>query len=309
MREVEARIREAIRDAVNRQSRKPFYWGGLKGYEQLEAIGQALEEVASDEPETSYLLRLKMQVDRVVEAFRVNVEDLREAHTWLRRIADCLRYPPSDSAPELSLTGDQVKQEMTKLLRSFQPDLKRKPAQAALYGAWQRIWEEYGADLLHCYDIPGLPPDNLMLESLFGRLRRHQRRISGRKSTRELRDFGQYQVLFLAESEEELLEEIRQVSLEVYRENRRRLEEAEAPRRLLHRLHRDPLGTMRDLVKQHAARRATMASAADQPSPKQPGCPLASWEGEWPAGGRERPPPQTFHWECPTACYRVAAAR
>ena len=47
-----------------------------------------------------------------------------------------------------------------------------------------------------------------MLESLFGRLRRHQRRVSGRKSTRELRDFGQYQVLLLAESEEELLEHV-----------------------------------------------------------------------------------------------------
>ncbi len=114
---------------------------------------------------------------------------------------------------------------------------------------------------MHCYDIPGLPPDNLKLEALFGRLRCHQRRISGRKSTRELRDFGQFQVLFLAESEVELLEQIRQVSLEEYRENRQRLEEAEAPRRLLYRLHRNPLRTMRDLIKQHAVRRATLASA------------------------------------------------
>ena len=106
-----------------------------------------------------------------------------------------------------------------------------------------------------------------MLESLFGRLRRHQRRVSGRKSTRELRDFGQYQVLFLSESEDELLEQIRQVPIEVYRENRRRLEEAEAPRRLLYRLHRDPLGTMRGLVKQHAARRAILAAASDLSPP------------------------------------------
>ena len=140
---------------------------------------------------------------------------------------------------------------------------ERRPAQAALHGAWHRTWEEYGPDLLHCYDIPGLPPDNLMLEALFGRLRRHQRRISGRKSTRELRDFGQFQVLFLAESEAELLEQIRQVSLEKYRENRRRLEEAEAPHRLLYRLHRNPLRTMRDLIKQHAVRRDTLTSATD----------------------------------------------
>jgi hypothetical protein len=261
LREIEAQVRASIRDAMNRKSRKPFDWGGLKGYEQLEAIAKALAEVPCDEPETDYLWRLKRQVDRVVEAYRVNVEDLREAHAWLRKIADCLRYPPAHATPEPSVSSEQVREEMETLQQSFQPDLKRRPAQAALHGVWHRTWQEYGPDLLHCFDIPGLPPDNLMLESVFGRLRRHQRRISGRKSTRELRDFGQYQVLFLAESEAELLEQIRQVSLAAYHENRRRLEQAEAPRRLLHRLHRNPLRTMRDLINQHAGRRAALASA------------------------------------------------
>jgi hypothetical protein len=246
---------------VNRKSRKPFCWGGLKGYEQLEAIARVLAEVLRDESETGYLRQLKMQVDRVVEAYRVNVEHLREAHTWLRKIADCLRYPPSHATDEPFVSSEQVKQEMETLQQSFQPDLKRRPAQSALHEAWHRTWQEYGSDLLHCFDIPGLPPGNLMLESVFGRLRRHQRRISGRESTRELRDFGQYQVLFLAESEAELLEQMRQVSLETYHENRRRLERAEAPRRCLHRLHRNPLRTMRDLINQHAVRRAALASA------------------------------------------------
>lgn len=95
MSEIETQVRAAIRDAVNRKSRKPFYWGGLKGYEQLEAIAKALAGVSSDEPEVGYLRRLRMQVDRVVEAYRVSVDDLKEAHTWLRDIADCLRYPVS----------------------------------------------------------------------------------------------------------------------------------------------------------------------------------------------------------------------
>lgn len=99
------------------------------------------------------------------------------------------------------------------------------------------------------------------MESLFEQLRRHQRRISGRKSTRKLRDFGQYQVLFLADSEDELLEQIRQVPLEEYEENRRCLAEAESPRRFLHRLHRDPLGTMRQLLEQQAARRTELAAS------------------------------------------------
>lgn len=218
-------------------------------------------EDAVDDPETDYLRQLKIRVEQVVERYRVNVADLREAHTWLRRIAGCLRYPPSKAPPEPELTREQVKMEMDELLKSFQPDLKRRRAQAALHGAWHRTWEDYGPDLLPCYDIPGLPPDNLQLESLFGRLRRHQRRVSGQKSTRELRDFGQYQVLFLAESEQELLERIRQVSPEDYLKNRKRLEEAEAPRRLLHRLHRDPLRTIRGLVNEHAARRAVLSSS------------------------------------------------
>ena len=266
---LEAQIRVAIRDAVNRKSRRPFCWGGLKGYDQLHDIAQVLRNVPPEEPETSYLLQLAMQVERAVEKNRVLVEDLREAHTWLRRISECLRYPPSSNsdAPEAPLTSEQVKREMEELLQEFQPDLKRRPAQAALYNALHRVWEGCGSEWLHCYDIPGLPPDNLALESLFGRLRCHQRRVSGRKSTRELRDFGQCQILFLAESEEDLLEQIRQVPLAEYRDRRLRLAEAEAPRQFLRRLHRNPLGTMRWLVDQHATRRAVLASDTSRSLP------------------------------------------
>ena len=260
---IEGQIRVAIRDAVNRSSRKPFNWGGLKGYQQLQAIAQALRVVPADETETSYLRRLAMQVERAVQKNRALAQDVQEAHTWLRRIARCLRYPAPSStaeAAETALSSEQVKADMEKLLEEFQPDFKRCPAQAALHGAWHRVWKKSGADWLHCYNIPGLPQDNLQLEALFGRLRNHNRRVSGRKSTRELRDFGQCQVLFLAESEEDLLEQLRQVPLEEYQDRRQRLAEAEAPRQLLHRLHRDPLTTMRSLVNRHAARRAELSS-------------------------------------------------
>jgi hypothetical protein len=61
------------------------------------------------------------------------------------------------------------------------------------------------------------------MEAMFKHLRRHQRRIRGCKSTAELRDFGQYQVLFLAESEKQLLEQIQQVPVAQYKVQRRRL--------------------------------------------------------------------------------------
>ncbi|MBD0300969.1 MAG: hypothetical protein ICV85_01980 [Tolypothrix sp. T3-bin4] len=125
--------------------------------------------------------------------------DLAQAHKWLRQIADCLRYPKYSNrnadnvtditqTAEISLTSLQVRRDMEELLEQFQPDPQHHPAQFALKKKLQRLWDKYGTNLLHCYDIPGLPPDNLKMEAMFSHLRRHQRRISGRKSTAELRD-------------------------------------------------------------------------------------------------------------------------
>ncbi len=138
-----------------------------------------------------------------------------------------------------------------KLLQKFVPDPKQNPAQFTLKKKLQRLWHKYGANLLHCYDIPGLPPDNLKMEAMFSHLGRHQRRISGRKSTAELRDFGQYQVLFLAESEKQLLEQIQQVPLTEYKTQRLRLAASEASRQQKRRLHRNPVSTIQALVNQH----------------------------------------------------------
>jgi len=263
-------IRLAIRDAVNRGSRKPFHWGGLKGYQQLESIAEALRRVPQD-PAAGYLNRLATQVERAVQKNRWLAQDLAQAHHWLMRIAECLRYPPSDfpaseGAPNSVPSSTSVRAEMETLLKQFHPDLKRQPAQSALDRAWRRLWRTWGVDLLPCYDIRGLPPDNLKMEALFGQLRGHQRRISGHRSTRPLRDFGQFQVLFDAQSEEELWQRLQQTSQEDYQENRRRLAQAEEPRRQLHRLHRDPVTTMRRLVERHAARRAELAQIPATPS-------------------------------------------
>lgn len=266
---LEGQIRIAIRDAVNRASRKPFHWGGLAGYQQLEAIASALHSVPSEQAETAYLHQLARQVDRAVQTTRMLAQDVAAAHAQLRRIAECLHYPPQSqevvAPPAPTLTSQQVKADMEQLLQDFNPDLKRQPAQAALLHAWQRVWRTCGEDVLPCYDIPGLPQDNLQLEGFFGQLRRDQRRISGRKSTSELRDFGQFRALFEAQSEEELLQQLCQVPLKDYQTNRKRLEEAEAPHRLLRRLHHDPLETMHALVDQHTTRRAELAAQAAVP--------------------------------------------
>ena len=255
---IERQIRRGIRDAVNRSSRKPFRWGGLTGYQQLEALEQELGRTAASGFENDYLRQLLGQVERAVTNNRTLAEDVREAHIWTQRIAACLRYPANAKPETRRPTGQQVADEMNRLLQQFQPDFKRRPAQTALHRAWHRLWRTWGPELLHCYDIPGLPADNLHLEALFGRLRRHQRRISGRKTTHELRDLGQCQVLFRAETQEELLGHLRDVKLADYQAQRRRLAEAEAPRQFLRRLHHDPAKTVRQLLDDHAARQSEL---------------------------------------------------
>jgi hypothetical protein len=61
------------------------------------------------------------------------------------------------------------------------------------------------------------------------------------------------------------LRQLREVSLAEYQAHRRRLVAAEAPRRLLHRLHRDPAGTMCRLIDRHAARRVELAHDTHPP--------------------------------------------
>ena len=247
--EIEDQFRMAIRDSVNRATRKPFYWGGLKGYLQLESIAQVLHTMPVTE--IAFFRYLIPQVDRALENNRQLAETIDNTYTWFLRIAACLRYPPRSYRASPMPTRQQVKQEMEELLQNLRSEAYGQPVLSSLHSGLRKRWDLFGNDLLHCFDIPGLPQDNLQVESLFGRLRCHQRRISGRKSTQPLRDFGHCQILFLAESEEQLLEQLRRVSVEDYQAQRKHQAQAEAPRKFLARLHRDPAKTMQGLAKKY----------------------------------------------------------
>jgi transposase InsO family protein len=193
-------------------------------------------------------------VERVLGKNRTIAEDLKAAQQQLYQIVRCLRYSSGKEAnqTEVKISSEQVAQEIDALIHGFRPTGKLQRAQIRLFGALKKRWGLYAHELLYCYDIPGLPQDNLYLESLFGRLRRHQRRISGRKSTQELNVFGQAQVLFMAKSAEELLQQIQLVPRDAYLTFQKHLANAELPRQFFRRLHHDPLATMHALVCDHS---------------------------------------------------------
>lgn len=255
---------------MNLKSRKPFCWGGLAGYQQLESVQQALSILPESLDDGGYFQRLRLQVGRALENNRTDAHNLAEAHQWLCQIAECLHYPPDSSTDVSALGSAQIARNMETLIQSFQPDPRTQRPQSRIRSGLRKRWRLYQKELLHCYDIPGLPQDNLRMESLFERLRRRQRRISGRKSTKELRDFGLAQILFQADSETALLEQIRQVPMEDYRKWRTRLRQAEAPRQFLQRLHHAPLATMTRLVEQYVSSCAALATGRSHEQPAYP---------------------------------------
>jgi hypothetical protein len=245
---------------VNRSSRKPFTWGGLVGYDQLDAIAQALHHLP-DDAETAYLRSVLPQLDRALSVNAALADDVRAAHTQLRSIAACLHYPADEEAKTTAPgTHQAIHQAMEGLLAAFRPDPKRQRAQAALQCAWHRVWKAWADDLLTCYDIPGLPADNVQLEAFFNHLRQHERRISGRASTQPLGALGAYQVLFIADSEQDLLDHLRRVPLADYQAHRQHVARCEASRQQRTRFHHDPAKAIAALLDQHATRRTALTT-------------------------------------------------
>ena len=268
--EIETQVRAAIRDAVNRASRKPFYWGGLKGYQQLDHIANGLHQMETQLAKSDFFQRVISQVDRTLSQNQSLAAELEQAHTWLRQVAACLRYPQTSySASERrKLNSQQVAEDIENLLEQIRQASENKSILSKFHHALSKRWKNYGSELLHCYDLPGLPQHNLRLEGFFNRLRCNQRRISGRRSTKELRDFGQFQALFMIDSQADLLEQIRSVSIEEYKKCRQRLDDSEAPRRSINQFHRNPMKTISRLLDRYVEHQHELISQlANHPPP------------------------------------------
>lgn len=246
--------RRAIRDALNRASRKPFQLGGLRGYDQLLGIEQHLQRRRGSDP---YLNLLHDRVQCALAATRTEAEQVRQMHTFLTQVEHYLTEAPRPSirtekcGTVVPAPGSQaVQQELERMFSDLVQPSKTCPLARQLNRRWRSISKDWLPGILHCYDIPGLPRSNLDLESTFGTLRRGQRRTSGRKETSPVRIFGPGQIVLLSLQDEDILPLLQSVPAEVYWSQRRRQEEREEPHRWLTRLHRDPVRALAQVDQQ-----------------------------------------------------------
>lgn len=144
--EIEAQIRTAIRDAVNRPRRKPFAWGGLKGYQHLQAIADGLQQKVGSQTENTSFQQLLKQVERALASTSALAESLQTTHTWLLKIAACLRSPPSSYSHQnlAPVNSQRIEKEMTALLEQFQKRATNHRVLSALYRAVNDRGQLYG---------------------------------------------------------------------------------------------------------------------------------------------------------------------
>lgn len=117
------------------------------------------------------------------------------------------------------------------------------------------ITGRWGKDLFVCYDVAGVPSTNNALESRFGRLRRDQRRISGRQfNTATLLAEGPYLIWECGDSEAQVLARLRAVASNRmdYHRRYKDLCAEQARRRLIYRLHHHQTQVFRELEAQWA---------------------------------------------------------
>lgn len=249
--------RRAIRDALNRSSRKPFQCGGLRGYEQLVGIERHLQQQRLRSGPDPYLHLLHDRVQRALTATATQAEQVRQMHTFLTQVERYLAEVPRPSVRTdkrktvvPALGSQDVQQELEQMFSDLVQQSKTCRLAWQLARRWRSMSKNWLPGILHCYDIPGLPRSNLDLESTFGTLRRDQRRISGRKETSPVRIFGPGEIVLLSLEDEDVLPLLQSVPADVYWSQRRRQEEREEPHRWLTRLHRDPVRALAQVDQQ-----------------------------------------------------------
>jgi hypothetical protein len=116
-----------------------------------------------------------------------------------------------------------------------------------------KVSVNYADGLFHCYDVPDLPPTNNDLERRFGRLRYHERRVSGRRVVSGglvLRGSVRVQAVLSAEGARLSAQDLRLRDREAWRQLRQQLEARAETRRAQRRFRHDPAAYLANLEQQ-----------------------------------------------------------
>jgi hypothetical protein len=207
------------------------------------------------------LAQLLSMIQPVRDEFREPMTMLCQGQQWMIDIAHILEapLPELDNTPRSSARLNQSARVQQRLNR-YLSHLQKQPGLSEWLMEFRQhligITDRWGDDLFVCYDIPGVPSTDNALESRFGRLRRDQRRISGRQfNTATLLNEGAYLAWECDEDEEQVLARLRRVATNHvdYQQRYQKLCTEQEQRRLCYRLKHHLPKVLRELESQWAA--------------------------------------------------------
>ena len=115
-----------------------------------------------------YLDELQQRVRLALEAAHDQAEAVRQAHSFLIEVERCLAEVPlptlttSDELPHLPTPGSEVvKQTLKQMFSDWSEQSEPGSTLERLLDKWQRMSSTWLPEILHCYDLPGLPRHNL----------------------------------------------------------------------------------------------------------------------------------------------------
>jgi hypothetical protein len=191
----------------------------------------------------SELRKLRALVAKGLAATDAMWPAIRIAYDWVHQAARLLEN-------EDALTGNEVRQRMEDLLAEIRDGQATVGTLQPAVAHFLKVSASYWPGLFHCYDIPGLPRTNNVLEQFFGSARYHQRRTNGRiHATAATVVRGSVRVL--ASTASRLLPfgeyALRHPDLDRWRDLRQSLELRQEARRQQGRFRKDPSGYLATL--------------------------------------------------------------
>jgi len=161
---------------------------------------------------------------------------IRIAYGWVHRAARLLEN-------EDALAASEVRQRMEDLLAEMRAAQASAGALQPAVAHFLNVIASYWPGLFHCYDIPGVPRTNNVLEQFFGSVRYHHRRASGRiRASAATVIRGSVRALASTASRLHLFGEyeLRHPNLDRWRDLRQSLELRQEARRQQGRFRKDP---------------------------------------------------------------------
>ncbi|MGZ3415851.1 MAG: ISNCY family transposase [Isosphaeraceae bacterium] len=237
----------AVRGALGDSGQPPLRPGGLQLRERLGAIEASLDRADPKKGGVSLpLTRLRQILHRGLEATAPLWPELVIAQGGLDEAARLLANPEAFDSAEVQA---RYEQRLVDLREESSPSLplRRMAAQFA------KVTASYGAQLFACYDVEELPRTNNDLEPLFGGVRHQLRRTTGQKNApahRVVRGRARLPAAVATRERRFTADDLAQVDLERWRNQRTLLNQRHLPRLLGRRFRRNPQAYLQKLEEQ-----------------------------------------------------------